>query len=69
MSKQYIFNLTEDEKDIWMQAAAKRGISMEEYMNVAIAEALLNNQTDAWHMTSLEDMASELEVDLDQFDD
>lgn len=69
MSKQYIFNLTEDEKDIWMQAAAKRGISMEEYMNVAIAEALLNNQTDAWHMTSLDDMASELEVDLDQFDE
>lgn len=69
MSKQYIFNLTEDEKDIWMQAAAKRGISMEEYINVAIAEALLNNQTDAWHMTSLDDMANELEVDLDQFDD
>lgn len=69
MSKPYILNLSEEEKQAWMQAAAKKGMSMEEFANYAIAEALLHNQTDAWHMTSLEDMADELNVDLDQFDE
>lgn len=69
MSKPYILNLSEEEKQIWMQAAANKGMSMEEFANYAIAEALLNNQTDAWHMTTLDDMADELDVDLDQFDD
>ena len=51
-----------------MKAAADRGMSLEEFVNYAIAEALLHNQTDAWHCNiSMEDLAEELEVDLGEF--
>ncbi len=67
MSKPFIFNLTPEEKYYLEQAAARRGMSVEEFVNVALAEALLENQTDAWHLVSLEDMAQELDVDLGEF--
>ena len=67
MSKPFIFNLTPEEKYQLEQAAARRGMSVEEFVNVALAEALLENQTDAWHLVSLEDMAQELDVDLGEF--
>lgn len=68
MSKPFIFNLTPEERSDLEYLASLQGISVEEYINIALAEALLENKTDAWHLVSLEDLAQELGVDLDQFD-
>lgn len=45
MGRPFSLNLTEQEKQELMQAALKRGMSMEEFVNYALAELLEHNAT------------------------
>ena len=65
MSKPFIFNLTEEEKEDLDYLAVLMGISVQELISIFLADVLMENQTESY--LTLEELADELDVDLGDF--
>ena len=65
MSKPFIFNLTEEEKEDLEYLSVLMGISVQELISIFLADALMENQTESY--LTLEELADELDVDLGDF--
>lgn len=65
MSKPFIFNLTEEDKEDLDYLAVLMGISVQELISIFLADVLMENQTESY--LTLEELADELDVDLGDF--
>lgn len=65
MSKPFIFNLSQEEKEELDYLAVLTGMSVQELISIFLADALMENQTESY--LTLDELADKLNVDLGDF--